>query len=277
VDRPRVKLDGFVPQYDGDELANGGDFPVKHVAACTGTHDDGDHLLLRASSADGTNTLWPLRKFAGYDRYRRIYAVRRLRREFRRPARASGGTLWAAENLSRTSQLTTYIEMRRVAEDRLRRRFTDLGGRPERRAPHYFVLGESPWFRGLAADMEEIRVPLGCLPSAQTTVTWGDSFAAMEVTRDFGLAFTSKPYYGRLYRLADIVGLAARYGIPKPAPEGYEALAAADTPETFIEIQLWSDEPVRRYFPPCQQVLPAASPLIAAPLARRGRARRAHR
>jgi hypothetical protein len=93
VDRPRAKLDEFVPQYDGDELANGGDFPVKHVAVCTGTREGGDHLLLHASSADGTNALWPLRKFAGYDRYRRIYAIRRLRREFRRPAGGSGGSL----------------------------------------------------------------------------------------------------------------------------------------------------------------------------------------
>jgi hypothetical protein len=93
VDRPRVKLDEFVPQYDGDELANGRDFPVKRVAVCTGARDDGEHLLLHASSADGTNTLWPLRKFAGYDRYRRIYAICRLRREFRSPAGASGGTL----------------------------------------------------------------------------------------------------------------------------------------------------------------------------------------
>ncbi len=73
----------------------------------------------------------------------------------------------------------------------------------------------------------------------------------MEVTRDFGLAFAQKPYYGRLYRLADIADLAARYGIPRPALEGYEGLAAADTPETFVEVQLWSDEPVRRYFSPC--------------------------
>lgn len=141
-----------------------------------------------------------------------------------------------------------YIEMRRVAEDRLRRQFTALGGRPERRAPHYFVLGESPWFRGLAVDMKEIRVPVSELPTGQTTVTWGDSFAAMEVTRDFGLAFVPKPHYGRLYRLKDIADLAARYGIPKPDPEGYDGLAAADTPETFIEIQLWSDEPARSYF-----------------------------
>jgi hypothetical protein len=96
--------------------------------------------------------------------------------------------------------------------------------------------------------MEEIRIPLSELPDAQTTVTWGDSFAAMEATRDFGLAFVPKPYYGRLYRLEDIADLAARYGIPKPDPENYEGLPAADTPETFIEIQLWSDGPVRSYF-----------------------------
>ena len=55
VDRPRVEQEEFVPQYDGDELVNGSDFPVKHVAICTGTRDEDDHLLLDASFADGTN------------------------------------------------------------------------------------------------------------------------------------------------------------------------------------------------------------------------------
>lgn len=144
-----------------------------------------------------------------------------------------------------------YIEMRQVVEDRLRRKFIALGGRPERRAPHYFVLGESPWFRGLAIDMEEIRIKLSELPGAQTTVTWGDSFAVMEATRDFGLAFVPKPYHGHLYRLEDIADLAARYGIPEPDPKGYEGLAAASTSETFIEVQVWSDEPVRGYVSRC--------------------------
>jgi len=82
VDRPRVELDEFVPQYDGDELINGSDFPVKHVAIRVGSCDDGDCLLLHASSVDGTNALWPLRRFRDYDRYRQIYAIRRLRQEF---------------------------------------------------------------------------------------------------------------------------------------------------------------------------------------------------
>ena len=88
VDQPRVGLDEFVPQYDGDELMNGGDLPVKHVAICAGAGDDGDRLLLHASSVDGTNALWPLKLFREYDRYRRIYAIRRLRQEFRHPGPA---------------------------------------------------------------------------------------------------------------------------------------------------------------------------------------------
>jgi hypothetical protein len=85
VDRPVVGLDEFVSRYRGDELLNFGDFPVNHVAICTGTRDDGDHVLLHASTVDGTNALWPLRRFDDYDRYRRIYAIRRLRHEFRYP------------------------------------------------------------------------------------------------------------------------------------------------------------------------------------------------
>jgi hypothetical protein len=85
VASPRVALDEFVPRYDGEELVNFGDFPVKHVAICTGTRDGGDHLLLHASSAEGTNALWPLRRFGDCDRYRRVYGIRRLREEVRRP------------------------------------------------------------------------------------------------------------------------------------------------------------------------------------------------
>jgi hypothetical protein len=45
-------------------------------------------VLLHASTVDGTNALWPLRRFDDYDRYRRIYAIRRLRHEFRYPGEA---------------------------------------------------------------------------------------------------------------------------------------------------------------------------------------------
>ena len=86
LDRPEADQAAFVPQYDGVELVNGGHFPVKHVAIGTGDRDHGDPLLLHASVADGTNAVWPLTRFAGYPRYGRVYAHRRLRPERRRPA-----------------------------------------------------------------------------------------------------------------------------------------------------------------------------------------------
>jgi hypothetical protein len=85
TDQPLVSLDEFVPRYRGDELLNFSDFPVNHVAICTGARADGDHLLLHASTVDGTNALWPLRRFDNYARYRRMYAIRRLRPEFSYP------------------------------------------------------------------------------------------------------------------------------------------------------------------------------------------------
>jgi hypothetical protein len=84
VGRPLVRLEDFIPEYCGDELLNFNDFPVNHVAICTGIRKNGDHVLLHASTVDGTNALWPLPEFDHYDRYSRIYAIRRLRQEFRR-------------------------------------------------------------------------------------------------------------------------------------------------------------------------------------------------
>ena len=87
-ERPPVGLDEFVPQYDGDELVNAGEVPVKHIAICADDDggDDDDRLLLHASSVDGTKALWPLRRFRDYERHRRIHTIRRLRRELRAPA-----------------------------------------------------------------------------------------------------------------------------------------------------------------------------------------------
>jgi len=64
----------------------------------------------------------------------------------------------------------TYIAMRRLVEARLYQLFAQAGGRPERKSPHYFILGESPWFRGLAVNMQELRLPLTALPYDQTSL-----------------------------------------------------------------------------------------------------------
>ncbi|WP_045878081.1 hypothetical protein [Pseudofrankia sp. DC12] len=84
---PPVPPDEFVPRFRDGELLNFRDFAVNHVAIHTGSRAGGDHLLLHASVTDGTNALWPLRRFGDHPRYARTYGVRRLRAPLRRPER----------------------------------------------------------------------------------------------------------------------------------------------------------------------------------------------
>jgi hypothetical protein len=139
----------------------------------------------------------------------------------------------------------TYMQMRRRDEDRMRDLFREAGGRPERLAPHYFVLGRSPWFRGLAADMRELRIPLDELPPLQTTVTYPDSFTAMGVAAEFGPPYEARPYHGRVYRLDELPALVERFGVPDPpADEDYDRYAQRSM-EKYIEVQARTDSAVR--------------------------------
>jgi hypothetical protein len=141
----------------------------------------------------------------------------------------------------------TYMAMRRATEARLRASFISLGGRPERLVPHYFVLGKSAWFGGLALDMRRVTVPLADLPRDQTSVTYPDSFTAMAVGPDFGLAHEPRPYHGRCYRLDELDALISRYGLPDDSPDANYAGYERRPFEKYIEVQLWSDQPIRQW------------------------------
>ena len=56
--------------------------------------------------------------------------------------------------------------------------FIARGGRPIGTSPHYFVLGESEWYRNLGSKMSAVRLSLHDLPPAQTSVTFPDRFMA---------------------------------------------------------------------------------------------------
>lgn len=81
IDKPEVPLEDFQPSYNAaGELENWWQSPVKHVAIYTGQQTD-DYQLLHATHLTGTNVVWPLRQFAAYERYRKIYRISRLLQE----------------------------------------------------------------------------------------------------------------------------------------------------------------------------------------------------
>ena len=142
-----------------------------------------------------------------------------------------------------------YMELRHRTEARMRDLFVAAGGLPERASPHYFVLGSSRWFEGLATDMQQIVLELKRMPAAVTSCTYPDSFTSMGFGPDYGLPSEPKPYHGRVFSLADLPSLIARYGLPEDLPDqnydGYEQRPF----EKYVEVQLWSDEPVLVFLP----------------------------
>jgi hypothetical protein len=141
-----------------------------------------------------------------------------------------------------------YMELRRRTEVRLHEMFVAAGGRPERPWRHYFVLGDSPWYAGLAEDMQRIRLPLSALPPGQTTITCPDSFTAMGLGT--GLGQPPRPCHGRVFLLGELPGLVEQTGLPDPSCWDGRYQAWTTWPANpYIEVQLWSDEPIRAYLP----------------------------
>ncbi|HEY0388128.1 MAG TPA: hypothetical protein VGC71_06800 [Gaiellales bacterium] len=140
-----------------------------------------------------------------------------------------------------------YMHLRRRTEARLLELFRLSGGRPERDSPHYFVLGESTWYRGLAPGMQAIVLPLTELPPTVTSFTYPDSFTATGLVADYGLPYEPRPYHHRVFLIEQLPDVITQYGLPRddPAPtyQGYQHR----TFEKYIEVQVWSDTPVERF------------------------------
>ncbi|WP_395725980.1 hypothetical protein [Nakamurella sp.] len=139
-----------------------------------------------------------------------------------------------------------YIDLRRATEALARQLFVDRGGRPERTSPHYFVLGESDWFAGLYADAAHVRVPLAALPPDCTSWTWGDSISSLGLGTAFGLP-APDPAHCNVFRIDELPAQVAIHGLPdrtdRTGYAGHEHTLIND----YVEIQLWSDLPIRRY------------------------------
>jgi hypothetical protein len=69
----------------------------------------------------------------------------------------------------------------------------------------------------------------------------------MGAAPEFGFPQDPKPYHGRAYRLHELEGIVTSFGLPASRAEddygGYEHR----TMEHYIEVQLWSDEPVTQH------------------------------
>jgi hypothetical protein len=128
-----------------------------------------------------------------------------------------------------------YFSVRRELEERVRELFIAKGGQPQRKRPHYLVVGACSWLRDWYVSGCELRIPLAAFRMEDISFTYGDTFPALRYRDD-------KPYRRQVYTLAELPGLIEQYGLPQIwNAEGKHG------PDRYIEAQVWDDEPLRPY------------------------------
>jgi hypothetical protein len=133
-----------------------------------------------------------------------------------------------------------YIEERKVTEEFLRSEFQKKGGVTELVYPHYFVLGSSNMQKNMAPGTKEIRINLHEIPKEYLSFTYPDSVASRVLCKD---ETCRKPFHGQVFTLDEIVEIVNEYGFPEDKVEVVDGIRFP----LFIEAQLWSGEPIKRF------------------------------
>lgn len=137
-----------------------------------------------------------------------------------------------------------YMELRKRTETRLRELFIEAGGVPKRKSPHYFVLGNSYWFKNLSENSKKIEIPISYFSSNSISFTYPDSFVSMGFMPDFGIEVEEMPYHNKVFKIDELDKIISKYGLPKDDRslkyEDYENKKF----EKFIEVQVWDDSPL---------------------------------
>ena len=131
-----------------------------------------------------------------------------------------------------------YLERRRELEQLARGLFAEKGGKPVRKVPHYMVVGECRWLQSWYREGESVRLHISEFDPLTLSFTYGDMFPTFSPRVTDG-----KEYRGKVYMLGEITGLIRKYGLPQTWNED-----GRYGPERYIEVQVWSDEPLRRFY-----------------------------
>lgn len=130
-----------------------------------------------------------------------------------------------------------YVEYRRNCENIIRSEFEKKRGRIERTSPHYMVIEHSPWLSTWYENSAYIKIPIEEFDVKTLSFTYGDSMPTFSPNVNDG-----KEYRKRLYTYDEILEIIDKYGLPQDWNDDGKY-----GPERYIEVHVWSDEPIKRY------------------------------
>lgn len=130
-----------------------------------------------------------------------------------------------------------YIAKRRRCEEIVRREFSAKGGVISRTAPYYMTVEFSPWLSTWYENGGFIKIPAEEFDLRTVSFTYGDSMPTFSPAVNDG-----KEYRRKVYTYDEILTIIDKYGLPQDWNDD-----GRHGPERYIEVQVWSDETVKKY------------------------------
>lgn len=123
-----------------------------------------------------------------------------------------------------------YYPERLRTEEWLFESFLSLGGQPQTKHPIYFVLDESERLHQWFGNGDMIQIPLSKIASEFVSFTFGDSMSAMKNSSD-----------RKVVRKEELLQCIKNSGLDLS-----EFMKSMKQQYTYIEVQVWNDECIRR-------------------------------
>ncbi len=131
----------------------------------------------------------------------------------------------------------SYITKRRNCENVVREEAAKKGILMDIRSPHYMVVEFSPWLSTWFEQPGLLKIPIEEFDTRKLSFTYGDSMPTFSPLVNDG-----KEYRKKFYDFEEILKIIDKYGLPQDWNDN-----GAHGPERYIEVQVWSDDPVKKY------------------------------
>ncbi len=133
-----------------------------------------------------------------------------------------------------------YLHDRKEAEQWVRQKFIEKGGRPCVAHPVYMVFGSSAWISRHARDGEEpiceMRIPLSAFQPGDVSFTYPDSMISLWFGSEKPSEYYLPAYRGKVFTLDEIQAIVGEYGVPEECWDTH----LPDELAPYIEAQGWN-------------------------------------
>jgi hypothetical protein len=139
------------------------------------------------------------------------------------------------------------LQKRYDGDKRLREAFIAHGGKPQRIAPVYMMLGEHKQWESAYDNPAIIKIPLDEFDRLTVSFTYGDSFAIFD--RDL---WCEEEYWNQIYFSDEILQIIDRYGFPPYVEYDFKrGIYPRDKHINhhlkYVEAHIWSNDVLDKY------------------------------